>query len=181
MLHAANIHVEGKEFIVKKLLCAVTLGVALAASAGAQAADKVATVDLSQVFQKSPQRATITKQLESEFQGRAAELRSQHDKIQQEMQDLQRNAPTMKASERSKKEKQIDSERNAFQAKADAFEKDNQTRQVQERYKLLEKIQTAVQSVAKSGGYDLVLNSQAVLYSGSDVKDITDEVAKQVK
>lgn len=97
------------------------------------------------------------------------------------MQDLQRNAPTMKASERSKKEKQIDSERNAFQAKADAFEKDNQTRQVQERNKLLEKIQTAVQSVAKSGGYDLVLNSQAVLYSGSDVKDITDEVAKQVK
>ena len=87
---------------MKKLLCAVTLGVALAASAGAQAADKVATVDLSQVFQKSPQRATITKQLESEFQGRAAELRSQHDKIQQEMQDLQRNAPTMKASERSK-------------------------------------------------------------------------------
>ena len=166
---------------MKKLLCAVTLGVALAASAGAQAADKVATVDLSQVFQKSPQRATITKQLESEFQGRAAELRSQHDKIQQEMQDLQRNAPTMKASERNKKEKQIDSERNAFQAKADAFEKDNQTRQVQERNKLLEKIQTAVQSVAKSGGYDLVLNSQAVLYSGSDVKDITDEVVKQVK
>ncbi len=55
------------------------------------------------------------------------------------MQDLQRNAPTMKASERNKKEKQIESERNAFQAKADAFEKDNQTRQVQERNKLLEK------------------------------------------
>ncbi len=139
MLRTANIHVEGKEFIVKKLLCAVTLGVALAASAGAQAADKVATVDLSQVFQKSPQRAAISKQLESEFQGRATELRSQHDKIQQEMQDLQRNAPTMKASERNKKEKQIESERNAFQAKADAFEKDNQTRQVQERNKLLEK------------------------------------------
>ena len=94
---------------------------------------------------------------------------------------MQRNASTMKASDRTKKEKQIASERAAFEQKAQAFDKDNQSRQMQERNKLLAKIQTAVQSVAKSEGYDLVLDSQAVLYSSADAKDITADVVKQVK
>ncbi|HAU5566229.1 OmpH family outer membrane protein [Erwinia sp. S63] len=166
---------------MKKLFCAAALGVALAASAGAQAADKIAVVNLSQVFQQSPQRAAVAKQLEGEFSSRASDLQAQQQKIQGEIQDLQRNASTMKASDRTKKEKQIASERAAFEQKAQAFDKDNQTRQMQERNKLLAKIQTAVQSVAKSDGYDLVLDSQAVLYSSADAKDITADVVKQVK
>lgn len=166
---------------MKNLFCAAALGVALAASAGAQAADKIAVVNLSQVFQQSPQRAAVAKQLEGEFSGRASDLQAQQQKIQSEIQNLQRNASTMKASERTKKEKQIASERAAFEQKAQAFDKDNQTRQMQERNKLLAKIHAAVQTVAKSGGYDLVLDSQAVLYASADAKDITADVVKQVK
>ncbi|NIF21109.1 OmpH family outer membrane protein [Candidatus Pantoea multigeneris] len=166
---------------MKKLFCAAALGLAFAASAGVQAAEKIAVVNLGQVFQQSPQRATVAQQLENEFKGRASDLQAQQNKIQGEIQDLQRNASTMKASDRTKKEKQIASERAAFEQKAQAFEQDNQKRQGEERTKLLQKIQTAVQSVAKSGGYDLVLDSQAVLYSSADAKDITADVVKQVK
>ena len=52
---------------MKKLLCAAGLGLALAVSAGAQAADKIAVVNVSSIFQQLPQRATVAKQLENEF------------------------------------------------------------------------------------------------------------------
>jgi len=92
---------------VKKLLCAAGLGLALAVSAGVQAADKIAVVNVSSIFQQLPQRATVAKQLENEFKGRATELQSQERDLQTKMQRLQRDGSTMKASERSRMEKML--------------------------------------------------------------------------
>ncbi|SFN16317.1 periplasmic chaperone for outer membrane proteins Skp [Izhakiella capsodis] len=165
---------------MKKFLCAAGLGIALAASAGAQAADKIAVVNVSSIFQQLPQRATIAKQLESEFKGRATELQSMENDLQTKMQKLQRDASTMKASERSRMEKQIMAERATFSSKAQAFEQDNRRRQMEERNKLLSRIQDAVKKVANSEGYDLVIDSNAVAYAAKS-KDITADVLKQVK
>lgn len=76
---------------MKKLLCAAGLGLALAVSAGVQAADKIAVVNVSSIFQQLPQRATVAKQLENEFKGRATELQSQERDLQTKMQRLQRD------------------------------------------------------------------------------------------
>ncbi|QHM69886.1 molecular chaperone Skp [Mixta intestinalis] len=165
---------------MKKLLCAAGLGLALAVSAGAQAADKIAVVNVSSIFQQLPQRANVAKQLENEFKGRATELQSQERDLQAKMQRLQRDGSTMKASERSRLEKDIMSQRETFSTKAQAFEQDNRRRQMEERNKLLSRIQDAVKKVADSNGYDVVIDANAVAYA-SNAKDITADVLKQVK
>ncbi|AMH18139.1 OmpH family outer membrane chaperone [Hafnia paralvei ATCC 29927] len=165
---------------MKKWLYAAGLGMALAVSANVQAADKIAIVNVSSIFQQLPQRATVAKQLENEFKSRATELQSQERDLQSKMQKLQRDGSTMKASDRTKMEKDIMAQRDAFSQKAQAFEQDNRRRQAEERNKLLSRIQDAVRTVAKDKGYDLVIDANAVAYADSS-NDITAQVLKQVK
>ncbi|EFV40175.2 chaperone skp [Enterobacteriaceae bacterium 9_2_54FAA] len=171
---------DGKESKLKKWLYAAGLGMALAVSANVQAADKIAIVNVSSIFQQLPQRATVAKQLENEFKSRATELQSQERDLQSKMQKLQRDGSTMKASDRTKMEKDIMAQRDAFSQKAQAFEQDNRRRQAEERNKLLSRIQDAVRTVAKDKGYDLVIDANAVAYADSS-NDITAQVLKQVK
>ncbi len=96
-------------------------------------------------------------------------------------QRLQRDGSTMKASERSKLEKDVMAQRQTFSTKAQAFEQDRQRRSGEERGKLVTRIQSAVKKVADDKGYDVVLDTNTVAYAGSSVKDITADVLKQVK
>lgn len=171
---------DGKESKLKKWLYAAGLGMALAVSANVQAADKIAIVNVSSIFQQLPQRATVAKQLENEFKSRATELQGQERDLQSKMQKLQRDGSTMKASDRTKMEKDIMAQRDAFSQKAQAFEQDYRRRQGEERNKLLSRIQDAVRAVAKDKGYDLVIDANAVAYADSS-NDITAQVLKQVK
>ncbi|ASN86745.1 molecular chaperone Skp [Pectobacterium versatile] len=165
---------------MKKWLCAAGLGLALAASASVQAADKIAVVNVSSIFQQLPQRETVGKQLENEFKGRASELQSMENDLQGKMQKLQRDGSTMKASDRSKMEKDVMAQREQFSTKAQAFEQDNRRRQTEERNKILSRIQDAVKAVATKEGYDVVIDANAVAYV-ANAKDITADVLKQVK
>lgn len=165
---------------MKKWLYTAGLGLALATSTVAQAADKIAVVNVSSIFQQSPQRAVVAKQLENEFKGRATELQSMERDLQTKMQRLQRDGSTMKASERSSLEKSVMAQRETFSTKAQAFEQDNRRRQTEERNKILSRIQDAVKSVATKEGYDVVIDANAVAYA-SNAKDITADVLKQVK
>lgn len=165
---------------MKKLLCAASLGLALAASAGVQAADKIAVVNVAGVFEQLPQRASVDKQLENEFKGRATELQSQERDLQSKAQRLQRDGSTMKPAERTRLEKEFMAQRGTFSSKAQSFEQDRRRRSIEERNKLLSRIQDAVKKVASDSGYDLVIDANAVAYNVS-AKDITTDVLKQVK
>ena len=164
---------------MKKWLLAAGLGLAMVTSA--QAADKIAIVNMNSLFQQVAQTTGVSKTLENEFKGRASELQSQENDLQSKMQRLQRDGSTMKASDRSKMEKDIMSQRQAFSQKAQAFEQDRARRSNEERGKLVNRIQTAVKKVAADEGIDLVVDANTVAYNSSDVKDITADVLKQVK
>lgn len=164
---------------MKKLLCAAGLGLVMAASA--QAADKVALVNMQSLFQQVAQTTGVTKTLENEFKSRGSELQRQEGDLQAKMQRLQRDGSTMKASERTKLEKDIMAQRQAFATKAQQFEQDRARRSNEERGKLVSRIQAAVKKVAADQNVDLVLDANTVVYNGSDVKDITADVLKQVK
>jgi Outer membrane protein len=161
---------------VKKWLVAAGLGLAMAASA--QAADKIAIVNMGNLFQQVAQKTGVSSTLENEFKGRASELQRMEGDLQSKMQRLQ----SMKAgADRTKLEKDITSQRQTFAQKAQAFEQDRQRRTNEERGKLVTRIQTAVKSVASSQSIDLVVDANAVAFNSSDVKDITADVLKQVK
>ena len=147
----------------------------------AQAAGKIAIVNMGSLFQQVAQKTGVSATLENEFKGRASELQGMESDLQSKMQRLQRDGSTMKAADRSKLEKDVMSQRQAFSQKAQAFEQDRQRRSNEERGKLVTRIQTAVKSVAADQGVDLVVDANAVAYNSSDVKDITADVLKQVK
>ena len=156
---------------MKKWLFAAGLGLAMAASA--QAADKVAVVNMGNLFQQVAQSTGVSKTLENEFKGRAGELQRMESDLQSKMQRLQRDGSTMKASERSKLEKDVMAQRQDFSGKAQSFEQDRSRRSNEERGKLVTRIQTAVKKVAADQDIDLVLDANTVAYTSSDVKDIT--------
>lgn len=164
---------------MKKWLLAAGLGLAMAASA--QAADKIAIVNMGNLFQQVAQKTGVSATLENEFKGRASELQGMENDLQSKMQRLQRDGSTMKASDRSKLEKDVMAQRQTFSQKAQAFEQDRQRRSNEERGKLVTRIQTAVKAVAADQSIDLVVDANAVAFNSSDVKDITADVLKQVK
>jgi len=164
---------------VKKWLLAAGLGLAMAISA--QAADKIAIVNMGNLFQQVAQKTGVSATLENEFKGRASELQGMEKDLQSKMQRLQRDGSTMKASERSKLEKDVMAQRQTFSQKAQAFEQDRQRRSNEERGKLVTRIQSAVKAVAADQNIDLVVDGNAVAFNSSDVKDITADVLKQVK
>ncbi|CUX96925.1 molecular chaperone Skp [Candidatus Doolittlea endobia] len=165
---------------MKKWLYAMVLGLVFSTSTIAQAADKIAVVNVSTIFQQSPQRAVVSKQLENEFKDRASELQSMENDLQIRIQRLQRDGSIMKASERDSLEKSVMVQRETFSTKAQEFEQDNRRRQTEERNKILSCIQDAVKNVATKEGYDVVINADAVAYA-TNAKDITADVLKQVK
>lgn len=87
---------------MKKWLLAAGLGLAMATSA--QAADKIAIVNMGSLFQQVAQKTGVSNTLENEFKGRASELQRMESDLQSKMQRLQ----SMKAgSDRTKLEKTL--------------------------------------------------------------------------
>ncbi|MBJ3813369.1 molecular chaperone Skp [Shimwellia pseudoproteus] len=163
---------------MKKWLIAA--GLSLASATAANAAD-IGVVNMGNLFQQVAQSTGVSQRLESEFKGRASELQNMESSLQSKMQRLQRDGATMKASERSSLEKSVMADRQTFSTKAQAFEQDRARRSNEERGKLVTQIQSAVKKVADDKGIEVVLDSSTVVYSSSDVKDITADVLKQVK
>ena len=85
----------------------------------------------------------------------------------------------MSADERTKMQRKLAELQADYNLKGQALQEDQRRRFSEEQKKVLEKIQTAVDGIAKSQGYDLVLNGQAVVY-GSDKVDISSQVIQQV-
>lgn len=171
---------------MKNWLYAVGLGVAVAsASMSVQAASeaKIASMDVGAVFQQASQREGIAKKLESEFKSRATELQGMERDIQSGIARLQKNGASMSAADRTKLEKDLSAKRDTFMRKAQAFEQDNRRRQMEERNKMLNRIQTAATKVAKDKGYDMVVDSNAIIYAKSKTvaDDVTSQVQSQVK
>lgn len=159
---------------MKKWLLAAGLGLSMVASA--QAADKIALVNMNSLFQQVAQKMGVANTLENEFKGRASELQNMEGELQAKMQRLQ----SMKAgAERSKLEKEVMADRQTFSQKAQAFEQDRARRSNEERGKVVTRIQTAVKSVASSQSIDLIIDANAVAYNSSSIKDVTADVLKQ--
>ncbi|KPD04354.1 molecular chaperone Skp [Moellerella wisconsensis] len=164
---------------MKKLLCAAGMSLALAMSAGAYA-DKVAVVNVGEIFQNMPASDAVAKQLESEFKSRGTELQNMEKDLQSRVEKLRRDGATMKQSDREKQEKDLIAKRDQFAEKAQKFEEDNRRRHMEERNKILARIQASIKTIAAKEGYDVVIDANAVAYAKDSV-DITKQVQKQVK
>ncbi|OQM33992.1 OmpH family outer membrane protein [bacterium endosymbiont of Pedicinus badii] len=145
-----------------------------------QAIEKIAVVNLSKVFQNSSQRMIVIKELEKEFRDRALELQNIEKDLKNKIDRLKKEKNKLSISESKALEKSIFLQKEQFANKAQLFERDNRRRQNEEKDKIIEQINKIIKSIAKKDGYDVVLDSECVIYL-NNTKDITEEVLKQVK
>lgn len=164
--------------LMKTTVAAAVLATSMFAGA-AEAQQKVGYVDMQTVLQQLPQVQELSNRLQEEFSGRINEL----EKLREDMQGLrekaERDSQIMSPSERRDLQREMEMLETQYQMKARAFQEDNERRQSEERNKLMRDVFQNAQQVAKAEGFDLVLNSQAVLYGGENL-DLTDEVVAKM-
>jgi len=142
-----------------------------------QAAElKVGYVQVDKILQEAPQTAESGKKLEKEFSPRSQEL----DRMAKQIKDLEaaldKDGLTITEADRRSKERDVQNIKTEFQRKQRELREDINLRKNEELGSLQDRINKAVQSVAKAENYDLVMYS-GVAYAADKI-DITDKVLK---
>ncbi|MGL5031074.1 MAG: OmpH family outer membrane protein [Aeromonas sp.] len=166
---------------MNKVLKVAGLSFALmAAGMGSAFADtKIAVVDMGQVFQKLPQRAAVATKLKGEFEPRMRELQKLEQEGQKLVEKFRKDESFMSAEQKKQSQQKLAKLQMDFNKKRQSFEQDNGRRQAEERNKILTKVKAAIDSIAKSEDYELVLDRNAAPYAASSL-DITGQVISQV-
>jgi outer membrane protein len=139
---------------------------------------KVAVVNVQQVLQQSPRVAELSKKLENEFKNRQAKISDEQKALQDMMDKFKKESPTMSQKDKDAMQKKIASTRSELVTKVVAYQQDLQKEQNKIMQGILGDLNGIVSTIARSQSYVLVLDSQAVIYSGNG-NDITKDVAKQ--
>lgn len=159
----------------KILLTLIAASAIFAISSASAAAMKVAVVNLQKVIAASPQAKSADNGFKKKFQPRETKLKAAAVSLQKDVQDFQRNATVMSDKEKQTTEEKLTNERNDLQRQQTQFSQDVQTAQSKMMQTVFAKIKAAVGRVAKQGNYDLVLQSNSVVYY-KDTYDITTKV-----
>ncbi len=144
-----------------------------------QAADlNVAVVNVQQVLQQSPRVAAMSKKLEGQFKDRQTKINAEQKTLQDQVDAFNKESPTMSDSQRNSTQKKLTDQRSELVKEVVAYQQDLQKEQGKVMQNILGDLNSVVSGIAKSQKYNLVLDSQAVVYPGSSI-DITKDVAKQ--
>ena len=157
------------------LMAAITLS-ALTSSPAIYAADnyKIGVVNAIRILEQSPQAEKMRKQIEKEFAPRDRELVAAQKKLKELEDRLTKDAAIMSESERKKLERDIVNQRRDLKRSQDEFREDLTFRRNEEIAKIQKEIVDAINTVAKTNAYDVVL-SEGVIFASAKV-DISQTV-----
>ena len=137
---------------------------------------KIGYVVVEKVLKDAPQTAASNKKLEKEFKSRTDGLQKKVKAIQKQEKDFNKNSVTMAAADRQKAQKKIQNSKIEIQRIERELREDIDIRRREEIGKLQQKINEAIEEMAKEDKYDLILY-QGVAYSSKEI-DITDKLIK---
>jgi len=147
----------------------------------ASAADlKVGVVNTARLMHESPQADSAKSEMEKKFGGRQKELIAEQDKIKSLQDDLSKNAAVMTASQAQDEQRQLEELQRDFSRKQSDYQEDVSMENNDLMSRLQQQVTKAVQEIAKSQKYDLILVGEATLYFSTAV-DVTDAVLAQMK
>ena len=155
----------------KKLLLAIMI--ALPMSVFAQ---KFAVINTNPLISALPEVKSVNEQLESanaKYQEEFTKLQSEFQKKFEEFQALDASTPQSIKDRRIQEVQELENKINQFRETAS---QDLNRQQQQLMAPIQEKVLKAIQSIGQEGGYTFVFENMVPLYTGADVKDITDEV-----
>jgi outer membrane protein len=167
---------------VSKVLQVASLALGLMAagfSAQASAETKIAVINVPRIMQEIPQGKAVEAKLKSEFSSRISEMQRLETEGQTLAAKLKKDEAFMAADERTKLQRRLAELQADFNLKGQALQEDQRRRFNEEQKKVLNKVQDAIDGIAKAQGYDLILNGQSVVF-GAEKLDISAQVIQQV-
>lgn len=164
---------------IQRRILAFLAAACLATAAGA--ADlKIGTVDTQKVVKQSPQYQAAQQEMNQKFERRGNELNAKGEQIKALQDDLSKNGAVMSQEQLQDKQGQLTDLQRDFSRMKSELDEDAAMEQNAQFSKLQAAVAKAVQEVAKSKNYNLVLVGEAVYYKEATV-DITDQVLDQMK
>lgn len=163
---------------LSKSLVAAAMAVTMFSGA-AVAQQKVGVINVQGVFQSLPQAATIQQSITEEFKDQLQEVDRLEKDLQYYLEKQKRDTATMSQDEIKELEGKLIALRDEYAAKAQPLQQSIQRRTAEERNKLLALIKQSVDKLAADEQYDVVLNSNAVVFIDEKF-DISQRVIDQV-
>jgi len=168
--------------MIKKILLTTLLSLL---AFNAFAADfKIGVIDLRKVVQGSPRAAAINKKLEKEFKKRQNKIVADQKQLEKDITKLNKNKAVMKAAKRTDLQEKIIRQRRDLQRQSQDYQQDftlTRNRAMQEYLaSYLPKVKAAIDKIAKSGKYDMILQKEVVPFSKANY-EITNQVVKALK
>jgi outer membrane protein len=156
-------------------LLAVLLMTLSVSCVAAQESVKIGYVNTQRIFRDAPAAVKAAKKIETEFSKRDQELQGIAKQLQGMQDTLEKNAVTISESERRSREKELNELSREFQRKQREFREDLNLRQNEENAAIIEKANKAIQQLAESENYDLIV--QDVVWASPKL-DVTEKIIK---
>jgi outer membrane protein len=163
---------------VKTKFAATFVALMLAMPASHVAAEepvRIGYVNTQRIFRDAPVARKAAEKIEAEFSRRDQELQSMARQLQNMQDALEKNAVTMNETERRSREREFNELQREFQRKQREFREDLNLRQNEENSAIIEKANRAIQQLAESEKYDLIV--QDVVWASPRL-DVTDKIIK---
>jgi len=158
---------------------AVLVAAVLATSASlAQAQElKIGYVNSERVLRDAAPAKAAQAKLVAEFSKRERELADTAAKLKASSDQLERDAPTLAESERSRRQRDLVEQDREFQRKRREFQEDLNQRKNEELTGVVERANKVIKQIFETEKYDLIL--QEAVFAGPRI-DITDKVIKSL-
>ncbi|MGD9590923.1 MAG: OmpH family outer membrane protein [Candidatus Berkiella sp.] len=163
----------------KKTLVGLSMLALSALPVCAQAELKIGVIDMRAIINNAPQAKEAMEKLKKEFKAREDKIITAEKSLKEKADKLQRNSAVMSEAEKAKLEKEVVSSQRELQHLQAEFREDAALRQQEEMKKLMDKVNTVVEDVAKKDKYDLIIHKDVVPYAVKTV-DVTDKVIKAI-
>jgi outer membrane protein len=165
----------------QKTALAAVAALVLATGAKASAAEtKIGYVDLQKAIQETSAGKKAKKDLEKEFNAKKADLQKKEADLKKMGDDLEKKKSALSDDVRNKKMQELQGEMMKFQREVGESQMNIQKKERDLTAPIIEKLQRTIESVAKAGGYSMVLekSEQSVLWAQKE-SDLTDAVVKE--
>jgi len=164
---------------MKSIAMATTASTMLLAGAAVAAEQKIGVVNFQEIMSKIPQTAVVMQTLEAEFKDEKAELAQLEKDIKYFQEKKQRDGALMSKKEKEQLDKDIATKYQSYQTKGAAFQQKTGVRQNEETTKIIALVRQAINTIAETDKYDLILEQKAVVFSKPKAS-ITDEVVEKI-
>ena len=161
-----------------KKLSVLFAAVMMLMTVGVAKAQKVASMDYEAVLAAMPETKKMTTDLDTFSKTKGDELNKQAEAFQKEVQAYQAEAAKMTEAQRTAKESELQKKQQNLQQLQQTAQQDLASRRDTAVKPIIEKLNNAVNKVAKANGFDFIIDATALIYKGGP--DATPLVKKEL-